>query len=359
MFAVDDDRRVNLPFPAECAERFGPNVSACCVGDAQDSLLDLAAWREIMGASEWRRLLQRKARRDEAGFLREKHASAQAVGKRSSSGEVRRVFFGVASAPPAWSPQGRKGQQEAQAQRRKSICQDWRDSCADNKGKGQEREGEMKTKLTRDLLKSEAQRFAEQESGHHERSLFGVTDGKAVGTYFEHKFQAYLHKRHDYVEGSSAKGIDFPDLEIDMKVTSVKQPQSSCPFKSARQKIFGLGYSLLVFVYEKTDNNRAKTGNLNILHTIFVDKERTADFQTTTGIIGILKNSGNKDDLLAFMQERMLPVDEVEASAIADELLKAAPETGCLTISNALQWRLQYSRVIEKAGSVSGVVRVR
>ena len=142
-------------------------------------------------------------------------------------------------------------------------------------------------------------------------------------------------------------------------MTSVKQPQSSCPFKSARQKIFGLGYSLLVFVYEKIDNNQNKTGNLNILHTIFVDKQRTADYQTTTGIIRILDNSGNKDDLLAFMQERMLPVDEVAAATIAYELLKAAPETGYLTISNALQWRLQYSRVIEQAGSVAGVVRVR
>jgi len=39
-----------------------------------------------------------------------------------------------------------------------------------------------------------------------------------------------------------------------MKVTSSRQPQSSCPFKHARQKIYGLGSSLLVFVYDKTDN---------------------------------------------------------------------------------------------------------
>ena len=31
------------------------------------------------------------------------------------------------------------------------------------------------------------------------------------------------------------------------------------------------------------------------------------------------------------------------------------PEQGYLTISNALQWRLQYGRVIEKAGAVKGV----
>jgi len=45
----------------------------------------------------------------------------------------------------------------------------------------------------------------------------------------------------------------------------------------------GLGYSLLVFVYEKTDDDSGRTGKLNILHTIFVDAPRTADFQTTRG----------------------------------------------------------------------------
>jgi hypothetical protein len=62
---------------------------------------------------------------------------------------------------------------------------------------------------------------------------------------------------------------------------------------------------------------------------------------------------------LAFMQERMLWMDDIEASNIADELLKRPPEIGYLTISNALQWRLQYSRVIEKAGSVPGVERLK
>jgi hypothetical protein len=98
-------------------------------------------------------------------------------------------------------------------------------------------------KLTVDLLKKEARAFGKAESSHHERTLYGVTDGKAVGTYFEHKFQRFLHTKYEYAEGSSAKGIDFPDLGVDMKVTSVKQPQSSCPFKTARQKVYGLGYS--------------------------------------------------------------------------------------------------------------------
>ena len=114
----------------------------------------------------------------------------------------------------------------------------------------------MHPDLTIETLQAEAAAFAERESNHDEPSLFGVTDGKAVGTYLEHKFQEVLGAFIHYEEGSSAKGIDFPDLNVDMKVTSIKQPQSSSPFKSARQKVYGLGYSLLIFVYQKTDNEK-------------------------------------------------------------------------------------------------------
>ena len=78
-----------------------------------------------------------------------------------------------------------------------------------------------KPRLTVELLRDEAASFALAESKHGEPSLFGVTDGKAVGTYLEHKFQASLHKRFTYDEGSSAKGIDFPTLKVDMKVVEL------------------------------------------------------------------------------------------------------------------------------------------
>lgn len=213
-------------------------------------------------------------------------------------------------------------------------------------------------KLTVDLLKKEARTFGVAESAHHEPTLYGVTDGKAVGTYFEHKFQRYLHGKYEYVEGSSAKGIDFPELGVDMKVTSIRQPQSSCPFKAARQKLYGLGYSLLVFVYEKTDDAAKRSGNLKVLHTIFVDSGRTADYQTTSGLRRIIENSGNLDDIIAFLHERYLPVDDIMAQELAEEILADPPGVGYLTISNALQWRLQYSRVIEQAGQIDGVQRI-
>lgn len=213
----------------------------------------------------------------------------------------------------------------------------------------------MARKLTIPLLCGEAKKFAEVESRHFESSIFGTTDGKAVGTYFEHKFQRYLKGRYKYVQGNSARGIDFPELGVDVKVTSIRQPQSSCPYKSARQKIFGLGYSLLVFVYEKTDDRKRKAGRLKVLHAVFVEKERTADFQMSKQLNDIIKNEGNIDDAMAFMMDRNLPVDEIEARKIAEEVIKNPPNIGYLTISNALQWRLQYSRIIEKAGKVAGL----
>lgn len=217
----------------------------------------------------------------------------------------------------------------------------------------------MKPDLTIESLQEEAAIFADAESAHAEPSLYGVTDGKAVGTYLEHKFTSYLADRYEYAQGNSASGIDIPGLSVDIKVTSIKQPQSSCPFRSAAQKVFGLGYHLLIFVYEKSDDESNKTGRLDLQHTVFVDKVRTADFQTTKGLLDILSREGNSDDVVGFITERNLPVDEIGASQLAERILQTPPEQGYLTISNALQWRLQYSRVIQQAGEIPGIARVR
>ena len=216
----------------------------------------------------------------------------------------------------------------------------------------------MEIKLTLEKLQEEAKTFSELESEHDETSIYGSTDGKAVGTYLEHKFTDFLRQKYEFDSGNSASGIDLPELEVDIKTTSIIQPQSSCPFKSARQKIFGLGYNLLVFVYKKEDNQQTKTSRLYILHTIFVSKNRTADYQLTTSLSKILENNANKDDIIALFHDKNLPVDDILADSLADEILSHKPEIGYLTISNALQWRLQYSRIIEEAGNVSGIARL-
>lgn len=217
----------------------------------------------------------------------------------------------------------------------------------------------MKPPLTTEIFQREAAAFAAAESAHDEPSLYGVTDGKAIGTYLEQKFHEFLGAKYAYGRGSAAKGIDFPGLNADLKTTSEAQPQSSSPFRSARQKVLGLGYSLLVLVYRKTDREQTRTGNLQIRRVVFIDAARTADYQTTRGIRELLERDGNVDDLAAFLHDRNLPLDDTAARRLAEELMEKPPALGYLTISNALQWRLQYQRVIEQAGLVDGILRIQ
>lgn len=214
----------------------------------------------------------------------------------------------------------------------------------------------MKPVLTIDKLIESARRFCEIESHENHIELIGITDGKAVGTYVEHKFQNFLQSQYVVDVGSSAKGIDLPGAEIqtDIKVTSITQPQSSCPFKNARQKIFGLGYNLLVFVYDKHDTNDSCT--LHFTHCTFIDKERTADFTITRRLREMVCDGANKEDIIGFLQDKNVPGDDIIYNDLADEILDHLPEQGYLTISNALQWRLQYARVITLDNSVQGVV---
>lgn len=218
----------------------------------------------------------------------------------------------------------------------------------------------MKQKLTIASLIKEAKTFCEQESKFDNRDLFGITDGKAVGTFIEHKFQDYLSSKYEYIIGSSANGIDMPseDLNTDIKVTSFKQPQSSCPFRNARQKIYGLGYNLLVFVYDKNDDPVRKTSRLNFVSCSFIDKNRTADYQVTRTIRQMLENNANADDIIAYLTDRNLPADEISMNQLADEILHTKPKQGYLTISNALQWRLQYGRIVDLVENVDGVIRI-
>ncbi|WFG46637.1 restriction endonuclease [Pseudonocardia alni] len=211
--------------------------------------------------------------------------------------------------------------------------------------------------MTLDDLLASATKFSRLLSATPIPSLFGVTDGKAVGTHVEATFNSYIGEHFTHAAGNAAKGIDFPTLNVDLKVTSKKQPQSSSPFRDATQKVYGLGYHLLLFVYEKSDDRRLQSARLDIRHLVFINSKNTADFQTTTGIAHILGNSGNVDDIDAFLHERNLPLDDIGRRNLANRIISEPPEIGSLTISNALQWRLQYGRAIALAsqGHLPGV----
>ena len=218
----------------------------------------------------------------------------------------------------------------------------------------------MKEKLTIEKLKAEAKVFCLTESKIQNKSLFGVTDGKAVGTYIEHKFQEQLNAKYKITIGSSANGIDLPsdDILTDIKVTSIKQPQSSCPFIDAKQKIFGLGYNLLVFVYDKVDDPKTKTSKLDFVSCSFISKERTADYTTTYRLREMVKDKANIEDIVAYLNDKNIPADEITLNRLAKQILKTPPVQGYLTISNALQWRLQYQRVVTLDKAVQGISKL-
>ncbi len=198
------------------------------------------------------------------------------------------------------------------------------------------------------------------ESMYKNRELFGVTDGKAVGTHIEHKFKKHLSDKYVLAVGSSASGIDLPsdDIQTDIKVTSIKQPQSSSPFKDAKQKIYGLGYNLLIFVYDKADDPETKSAILNFVSCSFVAKERTADYTTTFRLREMVKDKANEEDIIAYLYDKNIPADEITLAKLARQILERPPEQGYLTISNALQWRLQYQRIVDLSEDIKGITRI-
>lgn len=216
----------------------------------------------------------------------------------------------------------------------------------------------MKKALTTIDLISSAKEFCSLYSKKYFAEFFGVTDGKAIGTLVEHLYKDFLIKHYELTIGNSASGLDLPSVNTDIKVTSIKQPQSSCPFKDSKQKIYGLGYNLIVFVYEKYDDQQAKRGMLNFVSCSFIPANRTADYQMTTALRRIIANNGNEDDIFAFLSDHKVPADDVTLINMSKQILNCPPEIGYLTISNALQWRLQYGRVVAMTESKDDIVKI-
>ena len=218
----------------------------------------------------------------------------------------------------------------------------------------------MKEKLTIEILIREAQDFCVTQSIYQHKELFGVTDGKAIGTLIEQKFQTHLNDKYVVTIGSSTNGIDLPseDILTDIKVTSIKQPQSSCPFKDAKQKIYGLGYNLLIFVYDKKDDPVKQTATLDFVSCSFVTKERTADYTTTYRLREMVKDKANVADIITYFTDKNIPADDIALVKLAEEILINPPEQGYLTISNALQWRLQYQRIVALTDEVPEIYKI-
>ena len=76
---------------------------------------------------------------------------------------------------------------------------------------------------------------------------------------------------------------------------------------------------------------------------------------TTKGLLELLDRGANVDDIEGFLYDRNLPIDEIGARRLAEKILDHSPKQGCLTISNALQWRLQFGRAVSLANDFVGI----
>jgi hypothetical protein len=218
----------------------------------------------------------------------------------------------------------------------------------------------MKKELTINALIQEARAFCEAESKINNSFLYGVTDGKAVGTHIEAKFKQHLFQLYNTEKGNAASGIDLPSENIltDIKVTSIKQPQSSCPFKDAKQKIFGLGYNLLVFVYDKKDDPINKTAILDFVSCNFIEKERTGDYQTTFYLNQIIDSDGNLDDIFAYLNDVYISFDEQILWQLAKKILENPPLQGYISNLFVLEKQNYLRKIIELDKEVEGIIPI-
>jgi len=84
----------------------------------------------------------------------------------------------------------------------------------------------------------------------------------------------------------------------------------------------------------------------------------TGDYMMTRMLRQMLENDANKDDIIAYLIDRNIPADDITLNMLAEEILNNPPQQGYLTISNALQWRLQYGRIVNLYEDLEGIVQI-
>jgi len=84
----------------------------------------------------------------------------------------------------------------------------------------------------------------------------------------------------------------------------------------------------------------------------------TADYTLSYRLREMVKDNANVEDIMAYLIDRNIPADEINLRNLANEILRTTPDQGYLTISNALQWRLQYQRVVDLKENVVGIDKI-
>lgn len=72
----------------------------------------------------------------------------------------------------------------------------------------------------------------------------------------------------------------------------------------------------------------------------------------------MMPDEANEEDIVACLMNRNISVDDMALKQSAHQILKTKPRRGYLTISNALQWRLQYQRIVDLRKSIAGIFKM-
>lgn len=105
-----------------------------------------------------------------------------------------------------------------------------------------------------------------------------VSDGKSIGTFIEKLLTVLLSIEQGCVfTGCAARGVDLPELNLGIKATSNRQPQSSEAFKNAYERILGIDNALLVFIYNGIEFASGAEENLRCIQYYLLSETNVAD----------------------------------------------------------------------------------
>ena len=196
-------------------------------------------------------------------------------------------------------------------------------------------------------LDSVAEFCAEMESRTVPEGKSGTS--KQIGTYFEKELRDWFEEEHGLVsEGSVAEDIDLPAFNLDVKTTSNRQPQSSSTFDDPGERIVGVDYNILLFVYNKQSVNGGN--QFEIKTCAYIPEERASDYRKSDDAVKLVVDY--REGRLSESELREQLEDLTGVGAISDEkfeeIKENPPEKGAITITPALQWRFNYNKMVKE-----------
>lgn len=211
-------------------------------------------------------------------------------------------------------------------------------------------------KLTLGLLKAAAGRFLVETvvpacqvgTTSYEEETLATTLRKAFVRYVGSSFGG---DDTDPIP-SSDEGVAFPSLATDFRVAPGARLRFGDGSLSWHHKIRGFNHNLLVMVPSPV---------VELSTAVFIDHNRTADFQTTLGIRDIMRRNGNLDDIVAFLEERRIGANDDERLAAAGAIISSPPRLGYLTYSLGDSPCIRFGHVLDvlRAGRADGMEFIR